>query len=93
MFELVKGTLLETLHGHRNGVAALSICNNKLITGGYDRTVRSYNVSVIENAITMHILAQEQKNKEAREAWEQAQAAKKKKKGAAGKKKSKNKKK
>jgi WD40 repeat protein len=53
---LCRGTLLETLSGHSNGVTTLALLNDdQLISGGFDRTVRRYDIPAIESAVTIKV--------------------------------------
>lgn len=94
VFDVAKGHMLHTLTGHTNGVSAMHLFKDQVVTGSFDRSIRVHSKPELELNISNSRLEKEEKKKRLYEEWlaqelEKNQAAKKgkKKKGSKGKKK------
>lgn len=89
VFDIVKGTCLDALSGHTDGVTSLSVAGDILYTGSYDGTVREYVISDVESAIEQRKRRLEEGRRIAQELWirqrEEAKARNKKSKKGKGK--------
>lgn len=69
IFDVARDTHLETLVGHQAGITKMMEYGGLLFTGSFDRTVRVYDIPVIEHHITVSALKREEEKKERYDKW------------------------
>lgn len=69
VFDVQKGTELETLYGHTNSVTCFDVVDDVLVTGSFDRSTRQYKLPTIEATIAIKLMKQEVQEKERYEHW------------------------